>query len=230
MALPCTALQPATGRIVSLFRWAPLTFALSWQTCSKVSESAGMPHKMICLEFNQAPHKMGLFTLPLEALTLKIFKSDQNTNNEGSALHNRLFRIYVFWYTYLTLPKKRSQAFLWFWHISGERGRKMAGVQSYFFFSWYFFALLLGVSFLSWGTWKSLSLQCRVAWSECLELPSYKCQPCKWLWSLVGSSFRPESEGPQEPREKKNLCHLAVISFLYIFLPLQPPTRTRGVA
>ena len=41
-------------------------------------------------------------------------------------------------------------------------------------------------------------------------------QACKW--------------GPTGTQREKNLCHLAVISFLYILLPLQPPTRTRGVA
>lgn len=88
--------------------------------------------------------------------------------------------------------------------------------------------MLLGVSFLAWGTWKSLSLQCRVAWSKCLELPSYKRQPFKWLWSLVGSSFKPASEGPQEPREKKSLPLSSHFVPLYFAPTAAPNPHPRG--
>ena len=177
------------------------------------------------------PTKMGLFTLPLEALTLKIFKSDQNTNNEGSALHNRLFRIYVSWYTYLTLPKKRGQAFPWFWHVSGERGRKTARIQPYFFFflvillclaPWHLFSCVrdlekpfsavLGGMVQMLGIIKLQAPTLQVA----LKSGREQFQACKW--------------GPTGTQREKNLCHLAVISFLYILLPLQPRTRTRGGA
>lgn len=42
--------------------------------CSKVSESAGMPHKMICLEFNQRPTKWDYLPCPWKTLTLKYLK------------------------------------------------------------------------------------------------------------------------------------------------------------
>lgn len=79
--LLCTALQPATGRMAFLFRWdSVLRVALSWQICPEYQSPQAHPGSLICLEFNQTPYRLGRFNLPLEASTLKIFKSYQNTN------------------------------------------------------------------------------------------------------------------------------------------------------
>lgn len=89
------ALQPATGRIASLFQWGSshiCTFLANLPKGIRVTRHT-LEYRYVW-NFIKCPTKWDY--LCLVALNFKIFQSDQNKNYLNSVLHNELFRVYVF--------------------------------------------------------------------------------------------------------------------------------------
>lgn len=151
------------------------------------------PGTLICLEFNQMSPRHGIiYPTPGSAHFKNI--SEIKIQIIRTLLFTMSFLGFMYLDTHVALPKKLAQAFPWFWPVSSESGNKTAGFQSCF-----------SVILLSLVSWSLLS--CTRGLEKLLKavsggmvlMPGMNklIVPTLWLWRLVMSSHRSESQGPQ---------------------------------